>query len=136
IAREVRDKRIDSISDLRNESSSDGLRMVIALKRERPPEPLLQQLYERTAMQTTLDVEMTALVPQPETGALAPSVLTLKELLEHFIAHRHAVIARRSRAELHSREQRTRLIKDDLTRIADAYGDRRRTEIRGFDERT
>jgi DNA gyrase subunit A len=134
IANEVRDRRIDSISDLRFERTRDEVRISITLKRDASPERLLQQLYERTAMQTTLDVQMTALVPQPEIGALVSSAVTLKELLEHFIAHRHAVIARRlqadgTSADLGSREKRMRLIKDDLTRIAEIYGDDRRTEI-------
>jgi DNA gyrase subunit A len=136
IAEMVRGGRLDGITDLRNESDRDGMRVVVVLERDISPQLLLPQLYERTAMQTYVDVQMTALVPQPETGVLVPSVLTLKQLLEHFIAHRDAVIARRAGADLHSREQRMRLIKDDLARIADAYGDRRRTEIRGFDERT
>jgi DNA gyrase subunit A len=131
IACEVRDQRIDTISDLRNESSRDGMRIVIVLKREVSPEPVLRQLYERTALETTLDVNMTALVPQPETGALVPSVVTLKELLEQFVAHRHAVIARREGADLYSKERRIESIKDDLLRIADVYGDKRRTEIGG-----
>jgi DNA gyrase/topoisomerase IV subunit A len=66
---------------------------------------------------------------------LVPSVLTIKHLLEHFLAHRHATIARRvpangAKTDLSSREARTALIKEDLARIAAAYGDRRRTEIR------
>jgi DNA gyrase/topoisomerase IV subunit A len=104
------------------------------LKRAASPHRLLDELYERTAMQTNFDIRMRALVPQPETGALVSTLVTLKELLEHFIAHRYAVIARRiqadgTSADLGSREKRMRLIKDDLTRIADVYGDDRRTEI-------
>lgn len=91
-------------------------------------------------MQATIDVNMTALVPQPETGRRIPRVLTLKELLEHFIACRDAAIARRIEADgttadraalLDSRAKRMHLIKEDLRRIADAYGDERRTAIEG-----
>jgi DNA gyrase subunit A len=131
IATLVRGGRIEGITDLHNESTQDEMRIVVTLKRDVLPQPLLQQLYELTPLETTIDVNMTALVPQPETGALIPSVLTMKELLARFIAHRHATIAQRSGPDLPSTEQRIRLIKDDLTRIADAYGDRRRTEIRG-----
>lgn len=127
IASLVRDKRLDGISDLRNESGRDELRLVMVLRRDTPPQPVLDQLYVRTPMQTTIDVNMAALVPEPETGLLVPRVLTLKELLEHFIAHRHAVVA--ARAAIDSKPKRMELIKDELRRIADAYGDKRRTAI-------
>lgn len=131
IAEEVRAERLVGITDLRNESVSEEMRIMVILESDVSPDWVLQQLYEHTAMQTTLDVQMTALVPQPGTEALVPTVLTMKEMLEHFIAHRHAVLSRRPGADLHSKEQRLRLIRDDLMRIADTYGDRRRTEIRG-----
>jgi DNA gyrase subunit A len=138
IADLVRNKLLDGITDLRNESRRDEMCLVIGCKRDTSPHRVLDQLYERTAMQTTIDVNMAALVPEPETGLLLPRVLTLKELLEHFIAHRDAVIARRIGADstsaghaalLDSRPMRMGLIKDDLKQIADAYGDERRTTI-------
>jgi DNA gyrase subunit A len=140
IAQMIRARTLDGIGDLHFESSRDGVCLVMILKPDVSPHWLLHELYERTDMQTYFDVNMTALVPQPATGALVPSNLTLKEMLEHFIAHRHAVVARRieadgGRADLASREKRMHLIKDDLTRIAEVYGDDRRTQILTCDVR-
>jgi len=100
IANLVRDKKLDGISDLRNESDRDGLRIVIELKRDAIPKVVLNQLYKHTAMQSTFGVIMLALVPDAQTGRLVPKVMPLKEVLEHYIAHRHEVIVRRAQHEL------------------------------------
>ncbi|HYC52967.1 MAG TPA: DNA gyrase subunit A [Gemmatimonadaceae bacterium] len=100
IANLVRDKKLEGISDLRNESDRDGLRIVIELKRDAIPKVVLNQLYKHTAMQSTFGVIMLALVPDSQTGRLVPKVMPLKEVLEHYIAHRHTVIIRRAQFEL------------------------------------
>jgi len=100
IASLVRDKKLEGISDLRNESDKDGMRIVIELKRDAIPRVVLNQLYKHTQMQTTFGVIMLALVPDPATRRLVPKVMPLKDVLEHYIAHRHEVIVRRTQFEL------------------------------------
>jgi DNA gyrase subunit A len=96
----VRDGKLTGISDLRNESDRDGMRMVIELKRDAIPRVVLNQLYKHTQMQSTFGVIMLALVPDAQTGQLVPKVMGLKEVLEHYIKHRHAVIVRRTQFDL------------------------------------
>ena len=97
----VRDKKLEGISDLRDESSQrEGMRVVIELKRDAIPRVVLNQLYKHTTMQATFGVIMLALVPDPTTGQLVPRVLPLKDVLEHFVAHRHTVIVRRTEFDL------------------------------------
>jgi DNA gyrase subunit A len=100
IAELVRDKKLEGVSDLRNESDRDGLRMVIELKRDAIPRVVLNQLYKHTQLQTTFGVIMLALVPDPTTRRLVPKIMPLKEVLEHYITHRHEVIVRRAQFEL------------------------------------
>ncbi|HEX9691877.1 MAG TPA: DNA gyrase subunit A [Gemmatimonadales bacterium] len=94
IAGLVHEKKITDISDMRDESDRDGMRIVIELKRDANPTVVLNQLYKRTQMQTTFGAIMLALA----NGQ--PRVMSLKELLEHFIEHRHDVITRRTQYEL------------------------------------
>ena len=100
IADLVREGKLTGISALRNESDRDGIRIVIGLKRDAIPRVVLNQLYKHTSMQSTFGVIMLALVPDPNTRQLVPKVLTLKQCLEHFIAHRHEVIIRRTQFDL------------------------------------
>ena len=94
IAELVREKRIEGISDLRDESDRQGMRIVIELKRDVASEVLLNQLYQQTALQTTFGVNALAIV------AGQPQVLNLKQALEHFIEHRREVVTRRTRFDL------------------------------------
>jgi DNA gyrase subunit A len=110
IAQLVHDKKLDGISALRNESDRDGLRIVIELKRDAIPKVVLNQLYKHTAMQSTFGVIMLALVPDAQTGRLVPKVMSLKETLEHFIAHRHGVIVRRAQFELDKAQEREHIL--------------------------
>jgi DNA gyrase subunit A len=110
IANLVRDKKLEGISDLRNESDRDGLRIVIELKRDAIPRVALNQLYKHTAMQSTFGVIMLALVPDSVTGRLVPKVMNLKETLEHYIAHRHDVIVRRAQFELDKAQEREHIL--------------------------
>ena len=91
IADLVRDKKLEGISDLRDESS-DTTRIVIELKRDAIPRVVLNQLYKHTTMQATFGVIMLALVPDVQTRQLVPKVMGIMEVLQHYITHRHEVI--------------------------------------------
>src|SRR5919112_1543918 len=110
IAELVRDKKLEGISDLRNESDRDGLRMVIELKRDAIPRVVLNQLYKHTQLQTTFGVIMLALVPDPTTRRLVPKIMSLKEALEHYVTHRHEVIVRRAQFELDKALEREHIL--------------------------
>src|SRR5512143_4041013 len=110
IADLVRDKKLDGISDLRNESDKDGMRIVIELKRDAIPRVVLNQLYKHTVMQSTFGVIMLALVPDARTGSLVPKVMPLKEVLEHYINHRHQVIVRRTQFDLDKAAEREHIL--------------------------
>jgi DNA gyrase subunit A len=110
IAELVRDKKIDGISDLRDESDRDGMRIVIELKRDAIPRVVLNQLYKHTQMQSTFGVIMLALVPDAQTKQLVPKVMGLKEILEHFVAHRHDVIVRRTQFDLDKALEREHIL--------------------------
>ena len=107
---QVREGRLEGISDLRDESDRDGMRMVIELKRDSIPRVVLNQLYKHTAMQSTFGVIMLALVPDSVTGQLVPKVLPLKDVLLHFIAHRHEVVTRRTQFELDKALEREHIL--------------------------
>ena len=104
IARLVNDKRLEGISDLRDESDRDGMRIVIELKRDAVPGVVLNQLYKHTAMQTTFGAIMLALVDG------VPKEMPLTELLQHFIDHRHEVITRRTQFELDRAKDRAHIL--------------------------
>jgi len=104
IAQLVRDKKIEGITDLRDESDREGMRMVIELRKGMDPEIVLNLLYKHTQMQETFGVIMLALVDG------RPKVLTLKEMLEHFVAHRHKVVVRRTTFELAKAEERAHIL--------------------------
>src|ERR1043165_5413626 len=110
IAELVRDKKLEGISDLRNESDKDGMRIVIELKRDATPRVVLNQLYKHTAMQSTFGVIMLALVPDAQTRQLVPKVMSLKEILQHYITHRHEVIVRRAQFELDKALEREHIL--------------------------
>jgi DNA gyrase subunit A len=104
IAEMVRDQKIDGISDLRDESDREGMRIVIELKRDAQSAVVLNQLYKHTPMQSTFGVIMLALVN------LEPRILTLKGLLEQYIKFRHEVIIRRTRFDLEEAERRAHIL--------------------------
>ena len=104
IADLIHEKRIEGISDLRDESDRDGLRMVIELKRNENPTVILNQLYKQTNMQTTFGVIMLALVQN------RPMVLNLKQILEAFIEHRKEVVIRRTAYDLRKAEERAHIL--------------------------
>ncbi|HUF49917.1 MAG TPA: DNA gyrase subunit A [Longimicrobiales bacterium] len=94
IAALVREKKLAEISDLRDESDRDGIRVVIELKRDAIPQIVLNQLYKHTQLQSTFGVIMLALV----NGV--PKIMDLREMIHHFVQHRHVVIVRRSEFDL------------------------------------
>ena len=104
IAEYVRDKKLEGISDLRDESDRDGLRIVIELKRDAIPKIVLNNLYKMTQMQTTFGIIMLALV----NGE--PKVLNLKEMLSHYIDHQRVVITRRTQFDLNKAEDRAHIV--------------------------
>jgi DNA gyrase subunit A len=100
----VRDKKVTGISDIRDESDRDGMRLVIELKRDAVAKVVLNQLYKHTQMQNTFGVIMLALVKGQ------PRVLNLKQVLENFIDHRLEVIVRRTRFDLDKAEARAHIL--------------------------
>jgi DNA gyrase subunit A len=104
IAELVKDKRIDGISELRDESDRQGMRVVIELKKEAQPQRVLNNLYKYTQMQSTFFVNMLALVDSQ------PRVISLKEALQFYIDFRHEVITRRSRFELKEARARAHIL--------------------------
>ncbi len=104
IAEAVRSKRIEGISDLRDESDRDGMRVVIELKRDAIGQVVLNNLYKSTQMEWTFGIINLALVDN------VPREMGLKEMLEHFVEHRHAVVVRRSQYELREAEERAHIV--------------------------
>ncbi len=104
MAQLVTTKKITGISDLRDESDKDGMRVVIELKRDTESQVVLNQLYKHTQMQDSFGVNMLALVEG------RPQLLTLKALLQHFIAHRREVITRRTHYDLTRAETRAHIL--------------------------
>ncbi len=104
IAELASEKKIDGISGVNDESDREGMRIVIELKRDAIPNVVLNQLYKHTAMQATFGVIMLALYKG------APKVMNLKELLEHYIEHRHEIVVRRTQFDLTAAEAREHIL--------------------------
>jgi DNA gyrase subunit A len=112
IAELVRNKRIEAISDLRDESDRRGMSVVIELKRGGQPDQVLNQLLKYTQMQSTFGVNMLALVDGE------PRILTLKMALQHYLGHRQEVVTRRSRFELARAQERAHILEGLKTALA------------------
>ncbi|ALS77163.1 MULTISPECIES: DNA gyrase subunit A [Planococcus] len=104
IAELVRDKKIDGITDLRDESDRNGMRIVIEVRRDASASVLLNNLYKQTAMQTSFGLNMLALVDGH------PKVLSLKEILFHYLEHQKVIIRRRTQFELTKAEDRAHIL--------------------------
>lgn len=104
IAHLAREKKVDDIAAINDESDRDGMRIVIGLKRDANPHIVLNNLYKHTQMQTTFGIINLALVDG------VPRVLTLKEMMQHFIDHRLNVIVRRTKFELDQAEKRAHIL--------------------------
>jgi DNA gyrase subunit A len=126
IAELATEKKIEGISGINDESDKDGMRIVIELKRDIIPNVVLNQLYKHTQMQTTFGVIMLALT----NGA--PKIMNLKELLQHFIDHRHTVIIRRNQFDLDAAQAREHIL--DGLKIAVDNIDEVIKIIRGSDD--
>ena len=104
IADLVRDKKVIGITDLRDESDKDGIRVVIETKRDAVPEVILNQLYQHTQLQDTFGIILLALVDG------VPKVMPIKTVLEHFVAFRHEVVVRRTEFDLKAAEARAHIL--------------------------
>jgi DNA gyrase subunit A len=100
----VRDKRLDGIADIRDESDRTGVRVVFELKRDANAQVVLNKLYKMTPLQTTFGINMLAIVDGK------PQLVTLRSALEVFIEHRREVVTRRSRFELHQARDRREIV--------------------------
>src|SRR5207249_5223680 len=104
--------KITGISDLRDESDRSGMRLVIELKRGGdPPQVILNQLFKHTQMQATFGVNMVALVDG------VPKTLSLKELIQHYVAHQREVVTRRTQFELRGAEARAHILEGLLVAL-------------------
>ncbi|HLG76188.1 MAG TPA: DNA gyrase subunit A, partial [Ktedonobacteraceae bacterium] len=104
IAELTRDKKLDGIAEIRDESDRQGMRVLIELKRDANPESVLNALFKYTAMQSAFNANMLALVDRQ------PRVLTLKAFLQHYINHREVVITRRTRYDLAKAQARKHIL--------------------------
>jgi len=100
----VNDKKLEGISDIRDESDRKGMRIVYELKRDAMPSVVLNTLYKHTALQTSFSVNNIALVKG------RPEMLTLKDMIVHFVDHRHDVVVRRTKYELREAEKRAHVL--------------------------
>jgi DNA gyrase subunit A len=104
IAELVRDKKIEGITTLRDESGREGMRIVIEIKRDDQPQAVLNQLYKHTQLQTTFGIIFMALVDGQ------PRVLNLRQMLCHFLNHRRVVVTRRTEFELRKAQERAHIL--------------------------
>ncbi|MCL4440370.1 MAG: DNA gyrase subunit A, partial [Firmicutes bacterium] len=104
IAELYKERKIDGLSDLRDESDRRGMRVVIELKRDAKPQSVLNNLYKHTAMQSVFNVNLVALVDG------VPHLLSLKHILEEFISHRQVIVRRRSEFELAEAQAREHIL--------------------------
>ena len=104
IAKLVKDKKVDGITDLRDESSREGIRVCIELRRDVNPNIILNQLYKHTQLQDTFGVIMLALVNNQ------PKILNLKQMLVHYLNHQKDVVTRRTKYELNKAEERAHIL--------------------------
>ncbi len=129
IAEHVREKNIEGITDLRDESSREGIRIVIELRKDVQPEVVLNQLYKLTALQSTFGANMNALV----NGQ--PKILNLKEMITLYLQHQEDVIRRRTQFELSKAEDRAHILEglkialDNIDAIISLIRSSRSTEV-------
>jgi DNA gyrase subunit A len=109
----VKNKKVSGISDIRDESDKDGIRVVIELKRDSYPKKILNQLYQYTQMQESFHMNMLALV-----DGIKPQVLNLKDILSEYIKHRQSVIYKRTQFELTRAKNRSHILEGLLLALA------------------
>ena len=108
MADQVEDKRLEGISDIRDESDRNGMRIVIELKRDANPQVVLNRLFAQTQLQTSFAVNMLALVEVD--GKLQPRILSLRHILDEYIAYQEQVIVRRTKYDLKKAQERAHLL--------------------------
>ena len=106
IAEQVKDKRLDGISDLRDETDRNGMRMVIELKKDANPQVVLNRLFAQTQLQTTFAVNMLALVDNQKQ----PKILSLRHILDEYLKFQEEIIVRRTRYDLRKAQERAHLL--------------------------
>ena len=106
IADQVEDKRIEGISDIRDESDRNGMRMVIELKRDANPQVVLNRLFAQTQLQTTFAINMLALV----NNQRQPKILSLRHIIDEYLAFQEEIIVRRTRFDLKKAQERAHLL--------------------------
>ena len=108
MADQVEDKRLEGISDIRDETDRNGMRIVIELKRDANPQVVLNRLFAQTQLQTTFAINMLALVEV--NGKLQPRILSLRHILDEYIAYQEQVIIRRTKYDLKKAQERAHLL--------------------------
>ena len=106
IAEQVRDKRLDGISDLRDESDRIGMRIVIELKKDANPQVVLNNLFKQTALQSSFGIIMLALVDDQKQ----PKILSLRQIIDEYLAHQNEVLTRRTEFDLKKARERAHLL--------------------------
>ncbi len=106
IAEQVKDKRIDGISDLRDETDRNGMRMVIELKKDANPQVVLNNLFKQTALQSSFSIIMLALVDDQKQ----PRILNLRQILDEYLAFQMEVLTRRTQYDLRKAQERAHLL--------------------------
>ena len=142
IAEQVKDKRLDGISDLRDETDRNGMRIVIELKKDANPQVVLNNLFHQTALQSSFGIIMLALVDNQKQ----PKILSLRQIIDEYLAHQMEVLTRRTKFDLRKAQERAHLLEglliaqdniDEVIRIIrSAYDDakQRLMERFGLDE--
>ena len=106
IAEQVKDKRLDGISDLRDETDRNGMRMVIELKKDANPQVVLNNLFKQTALQSSFGIIMLALVDDQKQ----PKILSLRQIIDEYLAHQMEVLTRRTEFDLRKAQERAHLL--------------------------
>jgi len=138
IAEQVKDKRLDGISDLRDESDRNGMRMVIELKKDANPQVVLNNLFKQTALQSSFGIIMLALVDDQKQ----PKILSLRQIIDEYLAHQNEVLTRRTEYDLRKARERAHLLEglliaqdniDEVIRIIrSAYDDAKQRLMERF----
>ena len=106
IAEQVKDKKIDGISDLRDETDRNGMRIVIELKRDANPQVVLNNLFKQTALQSSFGIIMLALVDDQKQ----PRILSLRQIIDEYLAFQMEVLTRRTQYDLRKAQERAHLL--------------------------
>ena len=106
IAEQVKDKRLEGISDLRDETDRNGMRMVIELKKDANPQVVLNNLFKQTALQSSFGIIMLALVDDQKQ----PKILSLRQILDEYLAHQNEILTRRTQYDLRKARERAHLL--------------------------